>query len=425
MSPASQISKSPPTSALSNTSPQFATPQMVLLVVGTLITSLAQGFMLVGVPWLIVQMPGGTPLLGAASFLINILIFFSGPLLGAWMDRHNRKTSFVGIRVVAALGLVISAALSHHELTLPWAFICTLTLVNFVVTFDQSARVAYAQSLLDRSKFRTINTIFELQNQAGNLVVGASMAMIITHLSPQIIMWGLMSLFFTSGILLALLPGSPPVDRDTHQPLLTALRDAAQYLKTRPRLAVLSVVSFAPYICVQTGNFLVPVLLAHTLNGTVEDFALFEISFALGAIGVALSARVTARFSPFALMLTSMSAFTLWYLSQIIWPSMLTIIWFAFVAGWGNSTVRIARNSWLMDEVPVQYMARVLAFLQTTMIAMKIVALGLATWFATSLSPWHALAIIGVGQVVALGVMVIVAYLKYQRRHTAAKATMI
>ncbi|WP_424983608.1 MFS transporter [Maritalea sp. S77] len=392
----------------------FSPSLLFLLIGGTFITSTAQGFMLVGVPWLIVQMPGGTELLGAASFILNIVIFFSGPPLGAWMDRNNRKSSFVGIRFLAAGGLIIAGFLSLSPATLPAALVLTLTLVNFIVTFDQSARVAYAQSLLESRNFRTVNTIFELQNQGGNLIVGASLALVITHLSAPFILWALMGLFLLSGLLLFLLPATAAPTPNTHKPLLSALREAASYLKKRPRLTLISLVSFGPYICIQTGNFLVPVLLVKMLDGTIEDFALFEISFALGAIGVAISIKLANRLSPFSLMVISMLCFTLWYISQVIWPSMLTIIWLACLAGWGNSTIRIARNSWLMEEVPHQYMARVLSFFQTAMIAMKTIALGVAAWLATSYSPWHALAIVGAAQFAAMVLMMVVGYLKYK-----------
>lgn len=402
-----------PLAAPSNTY-SFSPKLLILLFSGTLITSLAQGFMLIGVPWIIVQMPGGTELLGAASFILNLIIFFSGPALGTWMDRMNRKTSFVGIRFLAAFGLLIAALLSQSPATLPAALVLSLTLVNFIVTFDQSARVAYAQALLESRNFRTVNTLFELQNQGGNLLVGASLALVIHNMSPQTLLWALMALFILSGLLLAMLPKTAPAPTIAKKPLLAALGEAATYLKTRPRLTLISLVSFGPYICVQTGNFLVPVLLVKMLNGTIEDFAIFEINFALGALGVALSIKFANRLSPFTLMIISMVSFASWTLSQVIWPSMLTIIWFAFFAGWGNSTIRIARNSWLMDEVPQHMMGRILSFFQTAMIAMKTIALGLAAWLVTSISPWHALAMVGIAQTGATIVMIIVGYLKYK-----------
>lgn len=84
----------------------------------------------------------------------------------------------------------------------------------------------------------------------------------------------------------------------------------------------------------------------------------------------------------------------------------------------GNSTIRIARNSWLMEEVPHHYMARVLSFFQTAMIAMKTIALGLAAWLAASHSPWHALAIVGLAQFAAMALMMMVGYLKYKEGPT-------
>ena len=375
---------------------------VAFLIFSMLITSIGQSFMFVGIPWLLLKQEGGTQLLGVASFIINLTIFFAAPAIGAWMDQRSRKSMLIILRAVVALCLLTLLVPASLGIWSSYILVGVLGLANFIVTLDQSARSAYVQVVFPREKYCALSTAMEMQTQFAHLLVGALLTIVVTQLDLVQIVFGLAGLFAISTLAMVPIQSAPRSPTSRSVPLFKAIVDGAKNLRTRPNLNLISTLSYWPYITIQTGNFLVPVLVLHMLGGTISDMAIYEVSFAMGAILVGvLASKIMDKFSAVFIMNCAMVVFTFWMLVQIIWPSIFSVIWLACLAGFANSAIRVGRNAWLMDEVPSSHISRTMSFYQTIMLALKTLALGFVAWIAATTSPWYALVFLGTTQLAA------------------------
>src|SRR5258708_36391205 len=88
------------------------------------------------------------------------------------------------------------------------------------------------------------------------------------------------------------------------------LIEGLQYLQGRPRLSVVMLASFLPFVAIMVGNFLSPIFVREVLHQGPQVYGIGEVSYAVGATvaGLSLSA-INARVGLVPTLLCAIAGF--------------------------------------------------------------------------------------------------------------------
>lgn len=376
---------------------------LVFLLGSNMTTSMGLGIALIAAPWLLLQEPGGASLVGTVSFVINLSIFAVMPWVGAIVDLFDRKRTLIILRISYVVCLILLLFISKYATLYHTILIAFFGLGSFLLVFDQAARNALVQEVFDPGQYQQVNAALESQHQFASVVTGGVIALFLGSVLLTQVLWINALLVLVSGLmLLPIKSNGSDVVLQNNDKFISLFTEGLKYALDNPRLTTLSLLSFTPYICVQTNNYLIPVLLTLLLSGSVAELATYEISFGSGAILVGFFAgRLGRRFSNLGVIHASMWAYSVLLFIQLAWPSLTTIVWFGFIAGFANSMIRTARNSWLMINVPRNVFGRLMSFLQALMLGGKAAGIGAIALTVTFAGPWAALGVLFVAQLAA------------------------
>jgi MFS family permease len=278
--------------------------------VGQTISNLGSSFTQWAVPLLVFQLTHSAVSLGismAATFLPYLLF---GLLLGAWMDRVDRKRAMIGldsINVVVVLSIPLVAQFGHLNV---WVIYAVTFIQSTVFIAFSAGEFAAIPSLVSTDDLVAANGRIQATFSAAQ-VAGPLLAGVLVSFLP--IVWVMAfdaGSFAVSAFSLALIRGSFNVVSDDPKEATTILHDVREglrYVLSHPVLrnisAMMALINF-----VNAGVFAELVLFATERL----DASRFEIGvlFAAGSAGVVvtglLAGRLRKRFSFTALAMTSL-----------------------------------------------------------------------------------------------------------------------
>ncbi|WP_421780641.1 MFS transporter [Kiloniella litopenaei] len=367
---------------------------LYLLVLSNFMTSIGQGVALIATPWFLINSNDGSAVFGVVAFTVNLFIFFTAPWFGVFVDRYSRKGMMITIRIVLLLLLAALFALSYLEQYQAPLMAMYFALGSLFFILNQSARSAFIQEVFDEGHYAKVNSIMEVEGQAAAVVTGAIAAVMLRHWSLQeIIMLNLGAIFVSLAAVCVVTYQHQIRPSEDKPSFLSEFMVGLHYLREHPKLTVFVLSSATPYNCVQTGNYLVPIVLVVLLSEGAETLALYEIIFGLGAVvaGLTYACLFSAR-SPTQVILFNMCIFSLVLVAQSFSPNLFTVVWLALFLGIANSSLRIARNNWLMTVIDPVVFGRVMTTIPSLFLGMKAALIGVVVFVVEN---WGAHAAIG------------------------------
>jgi len=356
-------------------------PNFKWFFMANLVSHIGSGLTMIGVPWFLIHQDGGEQLLGVITLVTTILGFFVSPYAGVLIDRFHRVRlhrgyDLIGFLFITSLGIAGWYIETYSSFLLMVIYIVSI-LYNM---FHYPTIFAISQEIFSKKNFGKINSVMEVQGQAGTMMAGAVGTMMITAfgLKTILILDGLTFLF--AFFLYGFIQYRPVVQRDQNVKQPTMLSDFIegwQFLKKKPMMLVFFLSASMPFMVVMGLNYVLPIYIANTLDTDASVYASFEMIFAGGAVLAGLTVNsLVKKFTPILSIYVTISLFALAVVSVSLIPSVGLFLFMAVLMGWGNAGTRINMKTLQMNLIPTTLMGRVQSFIRATGVGIRVLIIG-------------------------------------------------
>ena len=155
-------------------------------------------------------------------------------------------------------------------------------------------------------------------------------------------------------------------------------------MRKRPLMFMFLLCSMMPFIGVMITNYLFPVYLSDVLKTSGSVYGIQGMVYGLGAIVAGITVPVIAKkMGDEKTIIYAVMTYTI-AISFILLANVPLYLSLMFFIALGNSGARVARNSFLMDQVPNALMGRVDSLFRTFGLLLRIGLLALFTGMVSS-----------------------------------------
>jgi MFS family permease len=333
--------------------------------IGQTVSNLGSSFTQWAVPLLVFRLTHSAVNLGIATAATFLPYLLFGLLLGAWMDRIDRKRAMIALDTLNALVILSIPIVAHFgHLSVWWIYGVTFIQSTIFIAFS-AGEFAAIPSLVSTDDLVTANgriqASYSAAQVAGPLLAGA----LISFLPLTWVMAFDAGSFALSALSLALIRGSFNVASDEPREATTILHDVREglrYVLAHPVLRNISLMmALINFVTATTWAQLV-LFANERLDASAREIG---VLFAAGSAGVVvtglLAGRLRRRFSFTALAMTSlmlMGGFTIAF-AGMRWYWIALPLW-AAQSGLGI-LFNINTGSLRQAIVPNQLLSRVLS----------------------------------------------------------------
>jgi MFS family permease len=346
-----------------------------LLVVGGGITFMA-------VPWLLIQRPNGKATLGYTNALVTMLILFLLPYFGKIVDRYPRKSVVLTYLATAVtLNLCVVVTILSRGVTEAWELLTVFCFGSLGASIYYPAQFALNQEVFSPSQYESLSGAIEVQWQSGAMLAGALGAFLIAIIP----FWAVLcidALAYLSAFLLIRRLHYQPAVRAAHTAASawTMMWEGIRYLQGRPRLSIVMLASFLPFVATMVGNFLSPIFVRDTLQQGPLVYGIGEVCYAVGATIAGLSLPgINARLGLVPTLLCTIAVFGAAAALNPLFPVTGIFLVSYVLQGWGNAGSRVARSILVLKTVPNEVVGRVNLFYATAERLLRSCVLALVT----------------------------------------------
>ena len=346
---------------------------------GLALTALGDAFVMVGLPFLVLELTGSATAL-ATAVLFGTLPRFIGPVTGALADRLHLKLPLIGSSMLRAALFAGMALLFMNDALPLWAIYAGALLNGLSTSFTFAAGMVLVPNLVPRTELARANSFMQAAlmgvpllglGVAGALVGVLGVANTILLAAPCLLALSVAAAFMR-------FPTS--VESSTEVRFLADMAAAGRYLLGSGPLAFLLLMSLVLNACLNMLNVTMPVTMEQIGRGA-QGFGFFESSFSagilIGIVGVSVVAKalpprhqisVSQVFMSLGLAILAIGGFTV-YLAG------------AVVLGIGLGFTEVAAITLIQLAVPDGMRGKVLGIVYTA----NAVGLSLGAWLAGAL----------------------------------------
>lgn len=356
--------------------------RLYALLTANFLSSIGSGITMIAIPWLLVNRDGGEQLFGYVSLLMTVILFLISPYLGILIDRFSRKKILLLAEVLAlCIVMIFSIWGIFIEEYYTWQLIVLFISGTLYFTFNFPTKFAFNQEIFDRSQYKSLNSIIEIQSQASSMVSGGIASMLIEKIDLAVLLMLNGVTFFLAFLVITFIPYQQKNKSNIRSVTMwNDMKEGYLYLKETPLKILFFTCSFLPFISVMVANYVFPVFVSKTLHA---DSSILGLSFTVYAIGAVIAGFTIPflmnRFGTYRTVIFASAIFTLGILVIAWLPVIGIFLLVQIVLGWGNAGTRVARNTIMMDMVPNQIIGRVDSFFQAIGLGIRVAIIGLFT----------------------------------------------
>jgi MFS family permease len=327
---------------------------------GQTISNLGSSFTQFALPLLIFKLTGSAINLGLATAATFLPYLLFGLLIGAWVDRVDRKRLMIGTDVLRALVIALIPFLAAlHVLTVWWIYGLGFISSTLTIFFD-SAEFAAIPSLVTQDDLVTANGRIQASYAAAS-VVGPLLAGVLVAMMPiqMVLLFDALS-FLVSALSLVLVARRFNTGTDKHRTQTSTRQDIVEglrYVLSHPVLRNISaMMALVNFVGSTTGAQLV-LFAKHRLAASDSQVALLYSAGSVGVVVLSLAAGPLRRRWPFskvalsALMLdgllTVALAVTRWYWGALFLWALVSGLGILFNINTGSLRQAIVPNHML------------------------------------------------------------------------------
>jgi MFS family permease len=343
----------------------WSDPKARLILIANFLLVVGAGITFMAVPWLLIQKPNGNAILGYCNTGVTLLILLLLPYFGKIVDRYSRKRIvlvYLGSAVI--LDALIVGVILGEGSTKIWELLAVFGFGSLGGSVYYPAQFALSQEVISPNLYESLSGAIEVQWQAGSMLAGALGAWLIA-ICP---FWCVLCIDAAAYLAAFLLIWTLRYQRLQQMTIAPAsawamLIEGLDYLRGRPRLSVVMLASFLPFVAIMVGNFLSPIFVREILHQGPQVYGMGEVSYAVGATLAGLSIpAINARIGLVPTLLCTIAVYGLAAAFNPLAP--LVLVFFASYAlqGWGNAGSRVARTILVLKTVPNGVVGRVNLF---------------------------------------------------------------
>ena len=360
----------------------WSDPKARLILTGNFLLVVGAGITFMAVPWLLIQRLNGNAILGYSNAAVTLLILFLLPYFGKIVDRYSRKRVvlvYLGSAVV--LDVLIVAVILASGSTENWELLTVFCFGSLGASVYYPAQFALSQEVIAPERYESLSGAIEIQWQAGSMLAGALGAWLIAVVP----FWGVLCIdaaaYLTAFLIMSRLQYQRAQERSmAPASAWTMLIEGLQYLRGRPRLSVVMLASYLPFLAIMVGNFLSPIFVREVLRGGPQVYGIGEVSYAVGATLAGLSVpAINARIGLVATLLCTIAVYGVAASLNPIAPIAMVFFVSYVLQGWGNAGSRVARTILVLKTVPNGVVGRVNLFYSAFERMLRSTALALVT----------------------------------------------
>jgi MFS family permease len=353
-----------------------------LLVVGASLTFMA-------IPWLLIQQPHGKAILGYTNAIVTLAILLLLPYLGKLVDRNSRKAV---VLIFLALGfavniLVIAVMLLRGRVEV-WELLTVFAYGSLGASVYYPAQFALNQEIFAQDQYEQLSGAIEIQWQAASMIAGAAGALLISRVPLWVILAIDATTYAVSFGLVTRLAYSRTKLASSTTSALKMMWEGVCYLQQRPRLSIVMLASFLPFLALMVANYLSPIFVRDTLGMGSEVYAAGEISYAIGAVVAGLSIPfINGKIGLIPTLFFTIGCYTIAVALNPILPVTAIFLISFLLQGWGNAGSRVARSILVLKTVPNEIIGRVNLFYSAIERLLRAALLALVTYLLKDWGP--------------------------------------
>jgi MFS family permease len=342
--------------------------------------SIGSGITMIAVPWLLVTSRNGNEVFGYVAISMTIISFFLTPYIGYLIDKLSRKRMIVSSKAVSLLVLLLFSIIGFTGIEYDlWHYIVIYMIGSLYYTIFFPTMFALNQELFHRDQFKALNGTMEVQGQLSSMIAGAVASILLLKWDLHLI---LLLDICTYALAIYFFMKVPYVRNRAEKTSKVSKMKASKgivFMRNQPAMFLFLLASFLPFIAVMLTNYLFPVYLTDVLKVEGNIYGVQSMIYGLGAMLAGVFIPLAARkFGDEETIAASVITFTI-AISFIIYLPIPGYLLFMLFIAIGNSGARVARNSFMMDQIPNDIMGRVDGLLRTIGLLLRIVLLGLFT----------------------------------------------
>jgi len=313
------------------------------------------------IPWLLIQQEHGKTILGYTNSIITLVILFLLPYLGKLVDRNSRKAV---VLIFLALGFAVNvlmiAAMLLRGRAEVWELLTVFCYGSLGASVYYPSQFALNQEIFAHDQYEQLSGAIEIQWQAASMIAGAAGAFLISRVP----LWAILAIdaatYAASFCLIMRLAYSRSKFAAPTTSALKMMGEGVCYLQQRPRLSIVMLASFLPFLALMVANYLSPIFVRDTLGMGSEVYAAGEISYAVGAVVAGLSVPfINGKIGLIPTLLFTIGLYTIAVALNPILPVAVVFLVSFLLQGWGNAGSRVARSILVLKTVPNEIIGRV------------------------------------------------------------------
>lgn len=356
-----------------------------LIIFANIASSIGSGITMIAIPWMLVSSDNGNKVFGYITIGMTILSFILTPFVGNLVDRVSRKKLLITSEIICFALLFMFSLIGFLGLSYEiWHYMIIYVIGSLYYTIFYPTMFALNQELFTKDQYKSLNGTMEVQGQLSSMIAGALASILLLKWDLHYILlldtvsYGAAIYFYMK------LPYVRLSIEKTGKVVKSQVSEGLRYILARPSLFIFLLFSFMPFIGVMLTNYLFPVYLVDVLEADASVYGIEGMIYAIGAIiaGVFVP-TLSSKLGNEKTIILGVFVYTI-AISLIVFvdlPVYLSLMLFLAI---GNSSTRVARNSFLMDSIPNNIIGRVDSLFRTLGLLIRILLLALFTEMVSS-----------------------------------------
>ncbi|TFD94428.1 MFS transporter [Jeotgalibacillus sp. R-1-5s-1] len=357
----------------------FGDSRFRLILLANLASSIGSGITMIAIPWLLVTSENGSEVFGYITLTMTAISFIITPLIGQLIDRMSRKNLLLISKIVSLIVIGIFSFSGFLGLSFEtWHYIIIYFTGSLYYTIFYPTMFALNQELFTSSQYKSLNGTMEVQGQLSSVIAGGVASLLLVN-------WGIHQILllnvaaYMAAILLFIRIPYIKRSKKNQSEATRSTENAYTYIKNQPALFYVLLLTTMPFIGVMVTNYMFPVYLAEVLKASGSIYGIKEMMYAIGAVTAGLiMPLVMVKLGPGRAMIYGMIIYTL-AISLVLLVNIPVFLALMFFIAIGNSGTRVARNSFMMDQIPNHMIGRIDGLFRTIGLMLRMVLLGLFT----------------------------------------------
>ncbi|MEK5482078.1 MFS transporter [Viridibacillus sp. FSL R5-0888] len=356
-----------------------------LIIFANIASSIGSGITMIAIPWMLVTSENGNTVFGYISICMTIINFLITPFIGNLVDKMNRKKILLISEFVCFLLLTLFTLIGFIGLTYEvWHYTIIYMIGSLYYTIFFPTMFALNQEIFNKDQYNALNGTMEVQSQLSSMIAGALASVLLLKWDLHyILLLDVLSYAAAIYFYMKLPYMGKPIDK-TEKTDKKRVSEGLRYMMIRPTMFLFLLFSIMPFIGVMVTNYLFPVYLRDVLKASASAYGIESMIYAIGAIIAGMFIPVLARkIGNEKTIILSVITYTI-AISLIVLVNLPLYLSLMFFIAVGNSGARVARNSFLMDQIPNEIIGRVDSLFRSIGLLFRIVLLALFTQMISS-----------------------------------------